>query len=157
MNIVAVIFLMLLGLLFFKLRLSTTDSKKSKRPKKKERNKSPHGTLSAKSSFGAVSIEFPEDACTAVRKLEGQKFLRSEAPITPLRDCSGPNCQCRYVHYNDRRSQEDQRDPLASNNSQQPSERCSKRERRRVDASINPQPQSYRKLLDEVVEAEHAN
>ena len=156
MNILAVIFILLLGLLFFKVRLSTTDSTKSKKPKK-GRDRSPQGSISAKSPFGAVSVEFPEDACTAVRKLEGQKFLRSEAPITPLRDCSGRHCQCRYVHYNDRRSQEDQRDPLASTNPLQPSERRSKRERRRVDASVTLQPDSYRKLLDDVVEAEHSN
>lgn len=156
MNIVAVIFLLLLGLLFFKIRLSTTDSTKTKRPKKGRKN-SIHGSSPAKSSFGAVSIVFSGDACTAVRELEGQKFLGSEAPITPLRDCSCPNCQCRYVHYNDRRSQEDQRDPFASKNAQQLSERRSKRERRRVDSPIDPTPLGYKKLLQEVVETEQAN
>lgn len=156
MNIVAVILLLLLGLLFFKVRLSTTDSTKAKKPKK-GRKKSTHGSSPAKSSFGAVSIAFSGDACTAVRKLEGQKFLGNEAPITPLGDCSCPNCQCRYIHYNDRRSQEDQRDPLASKDAQQLNERRSKRERRRIDSPINPTPQGYKKLLQEVVETEQAN
>ena len=53
-------------------------------------------------------------ACGAVEKLSGRVFLASESPHLPLGDCSQANCQCRYVHLDDRRSGGDRRIDLGS-------------------------------------------
>ena len=38
--------------------------------------------------------------------LETQRFLSSEAPLLPLAGCTEKACQCRYVHYADRRERD---------------------------------------------------
>jgi hypothetical protein len=60
--------------------------------------------------FHAVSIEPGQRACLEARRLEGQRFLSTSAPMLPLKACGSSSCQCRYVHHNDRRnSQRDRR------------------------------------------------
>jgi len=60
--------------------------------------------------YHAVSIEAGSRACLSARRLEGQRFLSTSAPMLPLKDCGTSTCQCRYVHHNDRRnSQRDRR------------------------------------------------
>ncbi len=66
------------------------------------------------SPYRAVSIR-PSvvGACEAVRDIEHQRFLSSEAPLLPLPDCSDPNgCRCKYKHWDDRRQEEDRRTPF---------------------------------------------
>lgn len=66
-------------------------------------------------TYHAVSIKFPMHACDAAKDLEGQRFLASEAPRLPLPGCSrGNSCECRFQHYDDRRSGHDRRSPFAS-------------------------------------------
>ena len=57
----------------------------------------------------AVSIETGTKACAASRKLEGRRYLSASAPMLPVKGCTQATCQCRYVHYNDRRSPRDRR------------------------------------------------
>jgi hypothetical protein len=60
--------------------------------------------------YHAVSIEPGPRACEAVRKLEGERFLSTSAPMLPLGDCGSSNCECRYAHHSDRRgAQRDRR------------------------------------------------
>jgi len=60
--------------------------------------------------FHAVSIEPGQSACEEARRLQGQRFLSTSAPMLPLKDCGTSKCACRYVHHNDRRdSQRDRR------------------------------------------------
>lgn len=76
-------------------------------------------------SYHSVAIRYYGNAaCLAVRQfaiqstlstqtplfLETQRFLSSEAPLLPLAGCTETSCQCRYVHYADRRDR-DRRDP----------------------------------------------
>ena len=42
--------------------------------------------------------------CEAVRAIAGQRFLSEEAPRLPLADCDRPQCDCRYQHFTDRRT-----------------------------------------------------
>ena len=60
-------------------------------------------------SYHAVSLKFPRDACAAAKKLEGQRFLSTEAPKLPLPECNSINCECRFLHHKDRRSGKDRR------------------------------------------------
>lgn len=71
------------------------------------------------SPYHCVAIRYPGDqACEAVRKLEPKshlsgraplfiethkRYLSGEAPLLPLPGCTATYCQCRYVHYEDRR------------------------------------------------------
>lgn len=51
----------------------------------------------------AVVIQAGPKRCRAAEALAGQRFLSKEAPKLPLRDCTEPQCTCRYRHYDDRR------------------------------------------------------
>ena len=59
--------------------------------------------------YHAVSIKPGSKCCEDARKLEGHRFLATGAPTVPLKGCTSASCQCRYIHYNDRRNAEDRR------------------------------------------------
>lgn len=60
-------------------------------------------TRSQQNPFHCVSIEGSAGACKSVMALKGQRFLSKTAPRLPLRVCNVEVCECRYVHYDDRR------------------------------------------------------
>jgi len=49
------------------------------------------------------------NACEAVKKLEGKRFLSKEAPHLPLPGCGAAHCHCRYVHFKDGREDDRRR------------------------------------------------
>jgi hypothetical protein len=56
------------------------------------------------SHYHAVSIRHPSRCCQAVKQLDEQRFLSTEAPSLPLARCNLPSqCKCRYRHHTDRR------------------------------------------------------
>lgn len=59
--------------------------------------------------YHAVSIDTGARACAEAKEREGRRYLSSAAPMLPLRGCTQASCQCRYVHHQDRRSQNDRR------------------------------------------------
>ncbi len=66
------------------------------------------------SEFHAVSIRSGRRECDAVKALDGQRILSSEAPRLPLPGCDIVDCECSYVHYKDRRAGRDRRTPFGS-------------------------------------------
>ena len=73
------------------------------------------------SSYHCVAIRYDSNqACALVQQLaiqsslsaqapplmETRRFLSSEAPLLPLAGCTEQYCQCRYVHYEDRRERD---------------------------------------------------
>lgn len=85
--------------------------------------------------FHAVSIRYADDACDAVKRLDGQRFLADAAPGIPVQGCNAPRCGCRFVHHDDRRRDGDRRNPYtqgfgAGASGQYPRERRSGRDRR---------------------------
>lgn len=62
-------------------------------------------------AYHCVAIDYSAEPCMAVKKMEGKRFLSAEAPIFPLPGCTSKSCQCRYVHYDDRRARPDRRSP----------------------------------------------
>jgi hypothetical protein len=58
--------------------------------------------------FHAVEIQVPAKACAAARALGGHRYLSRETPpLLPLADCDrAAECQCRYLHHDDRRADE---------------------------------------------------
>jgi len=72
-------------------------------------------------SYHSVAIRYDGNAaCPVVKQfpmqptlstqappfLETRRFLSSEAPLLPLAGCTVESCQCRYVHYEDRRERD---------------------------------------------------
>ena len=68
--------------------------------------------LKNKSKYHAVSIKPGAYSCSAVNRMAGQRFLASQAPDLPLRDCDAAECDCHFVHHDDRRSGKDRRSPF---------------------------------------------
>lgn len=64
--------------------------------------------------FHAVALKYSENACDAAKALTGRRFLSTAAPRLPLPDCDYPDCNCRFAHFNDRRTGHDRRSPFAS-------------------------------------------
>lgn len=54
-------------------------------------------------SFKSAEIAFQENACDAVKQMEGKRFLVRDVPPIPVPDCTSPNCECSYIRHNDRR------------------------------------------------------
>ncbi|MDX1500230.1 MAG: hypothetical protein R3176_10050 [Woeseiaceae bacterium] len=63
--------------------------------------------------YHAVSIKYAPTACKAAKELAGRRFLATAAPRLPLSACNVSECQCRFVHHDDRRSGKDRRSPFA--------------------------------------------
>jgi hypothetical protein len=59
--------------------------------------------------FRAVAIRPGEQSCEAARQFGRMRFLCTKAPRLPVPECDAAVCNCRYVHYADRRSGTDRR------------------------------------------------
>jgi hypothetical protein len=70
--------------------------------------------LKDRSKYHAVSVKPGAYACSAVNRMAGQRFLASQAPNLPLPDCDAAECDCHFVHHDDRRSGKDRRSPFTS-------------------------------------------
>ena len=55
-------------------------------------------------AFHAVSIRPSGESCASIHAMKMQRFLSEEAPGLPLENCCAAECQCKYVHHVDRRS-----------------------------------------------------
>jgi len=64
-------------------------------------------------TYHAVSIKYSSSACDAAKAMAGVRFLSTEAPRLPLPECNAAECQCRFAHHPDRRSNRDRRSPFA--------------------------------------------
>ena len=56
--------------------------------------------------YHCVAIIPGNKPCDLVKRLKGKRFLSTEAPILKLDECTAESCQCRYIHYDDRREDE---------------------------------------------------
>jgi hypothetical protein len=64
-------------------------------------------------AYHAVAIKYAENACDAAKAMTGRRFLSNAAPRLPLPDCDYPGCNCKFAHYEDRRTDRDRRSPFA--------------------------------------------
>jgi hypothetical protein len=71
------------------------------------------------SKYHCIAITHGKNPCEAVKRLEGQRFLSTEAPTLQLHGCTADSCQCCYIHYDDRR-EEEQRNPYGKYRSTPP-------------------------------------
>jgi hypothetical protein len=56
------------------------------------------------SPWYAVSIVPGEECCKLVRMHLGTRWLSADAPRLPVPGCDAMNCDCRYRHFADRRT-----------------------------------------------------
>lgn len=56
--------------------------------------------------YHCVTIHSGKHACEAVKKLQDKRILSSEAPSLPLSACDTEQCQCKYLHHEERRAGE---------------------------------------------------
>ncbi|NMG35807.1 hypothetical protein GRF61_15270 [Azoarcus sp. TTM-91] len=89
-----------------------------------------------KASYHAVCIQSGNQACDAARHVRGRRFLAAEAPRLPMPNCSRGECNCVYVHFDDRRVR-NRRDVYANKSymigEQAPEERRRASGRRKTD------------------------
>lgn len=62
--------------------------------------------VSDSAKYHCVAIAHGRNSCESVVQLEGKRFLSIEAPILKLDGCNVASCQCRYIHFEDRRQDE---------------------------------------------------
>jgi hypothetical protein len=70
-------------------------------------------TRSGNTQFHAVSIKHSGTVCQAAIALSGRRFLATAAPKLPLPECDVLECNCRFTHHDDRRSNKDRRSPFS--------------------------------------------
>ncbi len=63
--------------------------------------------------FHAVAMQYSENSCNAAKAMTGRRFLATEAPDLPLKECDFDDCRCTFDHFSDRRSKSDRRAPFA--------------------------------------------
>jgi hypothetical protein len=68
-----------------------------------EPEQAPREHIRLSNPWHSVSILPGPRRCEAVTKMLGQRYLSTKAPLLPLKDCTEPNCSCRYKHHDDRR------------------------------------------------------
>jgi hypothetical protein len=95
MLIFVLLLLAILGLFFYQHRKNRTQQRHHK-PKHHH----------AQHPYHSVSVETLPDCCIAARKLAKKRYLSDEAPMLPLENCQASDCQCRYLHFDDRRDEE---------------------------------------------------
>ena len=133
MKFIVVAVLLLVGVLWMRSRTAPGAEHKADRAylKKKLQEKRRQSTAIAQNPYAAVSIRPGQGACAAAKALRQTRFLPSEAPLTPLADCNARHCECRYVHYADRRSGDDDRRSISAAGADSYA-RAGKPERRRM-------------------------
>ena len=87
------------------------NTKKSKSPSVKQQQKN----TSQSTKFHAVSLQSMVHACKAAKDMEDKRFLSNTAPRLPLAECDALECNCKYIHYQDRRTNEFRRSPYQNN------------------------------------------
>ncbi len=133
MRFIVVAVLLLIGILWMRSRTATGAEQRADRAylKRKLQEKKRQSAAIAHNPYAAVSIRPGNSACAAAKALRERRFLPQEAPITPLADCNSPHCDCRYVHYADRRSGDDDRRSISLAGAESYA-RAGKPERRRM-------------------------
>lgn len=107
MDLLTVVFvLILLAALWWLFRLRrqpTAEDAKSNELKK--------GT---NSQYHSVSIRVGQRACKSAKEMVGRRFLATAAPKLPLPGCELIDCECKFLHHQDRRANRDRRSPFAA-------------------------------------------
>jgi hypothetical protein len=58
----------------------------------------------------AVRVKAGLMCCKSAERMRGQVYLTAAAPAFPLEGCKSKSCECKYIHMNDRREDDDRRE-----------------------------------------------
>lgn len=126
------ILVLLIAILLVRRRQDAAGERPS-RPRKK-RPKSAAVGRATTTKYHAVSLKFNSLACDAAKAMDGKRFLSSAAPRIPLLECDVRKCNCRFVHYRDRRTGDERRErygrPIGGESGEPKKEQRLRRERR---------------------------
>jgi hypothetical protein len=76
----------------------------------REKKIEPSPNIQPKNNYHAVSVVPCEKSCNAASRASKETFLSTDLPRLPLASCDKIlDCQCRFIHYDDRRQNEDRR------------------------------------------------
>ncbi len=96
------------GFWFVKIRPQKAKPKKQRSPAASAAIASPKEKV-PENKYHGIAVMCEDDACAAAKALGKKRFLSHEAPPIPLPNCDSANCHCRYEHFEDRRSGDDER------------------------------------------------
>ena len=124
---ILIVAVLILVLLLARKKSGSRNERPNKRP-------GPAAKAPPSTQFHAVSIKFVSSACDAARAMDGKRFLSGAAPRLPLAECDVLECKCRFVHFKDRRTGDDRRNPfgqsIAGDTGEHPEEQRAARDRR---------------------------
>ena len=80
-----VVILLLLASIWWLLRKRRDSQQESAEPMFRPRKKT--------TAYHAVSIKFPQDACSAAKAMAGRRFLATAPPKLPLPECDAAECR----------------------------------------------------------------
>lgn len=76
----------------------------------RKRKVSAEGKAAMASRYRAVAIDCGTGACEAAKSMGAKRALVGELGRLPLKDCDVAVCECKFIHYDDRRdAHEDKR------------------------------------------------
>jgi hypothetical protein len=113
MKILLILAAVVLAIVLFRFLRSSSKpaAKASSAPK---RVKSANTGSQGFNAYHAVSIKCGSKACEQALAMDDKRFLPAEMSKLPLPDCTSSNCECKFVHYEDRRDADsDKRAPTA--------------------------------------------
>jgi hypothetical protein len=90
-------------------------------------------TRNSRYRWHAVTIVAPARACQAALSCKGTRFLSSEAPRLPLKQCDAARCDCKYRHFPDRRGEPRRAEETGAADKRVQTNRREKRGRRATD------------------------
>lgn len=113
MKILLILAAVVLAIVVFRF-LRSSSKPAGKAASTSKRVKSAKAVTASSNAYHAVSVTCGPQACKQALALGEKRFLPAEMPQFPLADCTSSNCQCKFVHYDDRRDSEgDKRAPTA--------------------------------------------
>ena len=131
--------LALIALLLIWLFIRRRQAKQLEAALKADRRK----TVTKNTAYHAVAIRVNGSCCDAARELQGHRFLSNEAPALPLPECTAADCNCRFAHYDDRRSGKDRRTPFGTGGFAAASGKYETERREGKDRRQEPDADSY--------------
>ncbi|QYJ85462.1 hypothetical protein K0I73_14830 [Shewanella mesophila] len=74
-----------------------------------QESKSDQNARAGLRSYHSVEIVNESGMCASAKGLKGKRYLSQDAPKIPLPNCENKECNCRYIHYEDRRKYNEDR------------------------------------------------
>lgn len=65
---------------------------------------------SSDTNWRAVKVKTGLMCCKEAEKMRGQIYLAAEAPVFPIKGCKVAECECKYIHKDDRRDGDERRE-----------------------------------------------